>query len=186
MQLNLNSFYFLRHGETDWNRERRVQGRMNRPLSARGLTQARRAGEMLRGKGIQTICTSPLDRALISAEIIAAQIHVPIVVIDGLKECGFGVQEGSVKGVWYEAWRRGITPEGAECFGAFLDRALDGLNQALDRPGPVLIVSHGGVYWAIEKFAGIERGGDIPNGVPLRHDPPRVPLLPWHAEALAA
>ena len=60
---------FIRPGETDWNRERRVQGQVNVPLNARGLTQARRAGEMLRGKGIQTICTSPLDRALISAEI---------------------------------------------------------------------------------------------------------------------
>ena len=37
MQLNQNSFYFLRHGETDWNRERRVQGQVNVPLNARGF-----------------------------------------------------------------------------------------------------------------------------------------------------
>ena len=66
-----------------------------------------------------------------------------------------------------------------------LGSRLEGLNQSLNRPGPVLVVSHGGVYWAIEKFAGIERVATLPNGVPLRHDPPQVPLLAWHAEPLA-
>ena len=103
--------------------ERRVQGQVNVPLNARGLVQARRAGEMLRGKGIQTICSSPLDRALITAEIIAAHIHVPIVVIDALKECRFGVQEGSVEGHLVRGLAAGITPEGAECYGGFSDRA---------------------------------------------------------------
>ena len=61
-----------------------------------------------------------------------------------------------------------------------MERALDAINEALESPGPVLIVAHGGIYWAIERFAGLARRERIPNGVPLFHCPPPKPLLPWH------
>ncbi len=79
--LHPTRFFFLNHGETDWDRNGRFSGRINAPLNGRGLAQARRAGEMLRQSGIQTICTSPQDRALTTAEIVAAHIHAPIVTI---------------------------------------------------------------------------------------------------------
>ena len=66
--LHRTRFFFLHHGETDWDRDGKLAGRINAPLNGRGLTQARRAGEMLRPAGIGTICTSPQDRALMTAE----------------------------------------------------------------------------------------------------------------------
>ncbi|MBL8709815.1 MAG: histidine phosphatase family protein [Rhodospirillaceae bacterium] len=185
MQLLRQTFYFLRHGETEWNRRGLIQGRVNMPLNGTGLAQARAARELLAGAGIATICTSPLDRARLTAEIIAAGLHVPVREIANLGECRFGTCEGQPKGPWYDAWRRGETPPGAEKFALFLERALEGLNEALAAPGPVLIVAHGGIYWAIERFAGIARRDRVPNGVPLFHAPPPKPLLPWRRQQLA-
>lgn len=184
MQLLRQTFFFLRHGETDWNRIGLVQGQVNMPLNGTGLAQARAARDILRDQGIGTICTSPLDRAALTADIVAAGLHVPVREIAALKECNFGEREGHPKGSWYDAWRNGETPRGAERFSHFMERALDGLNEALmsprNNPGPVLIVAHGGIYWAIERFAGLSRRERIPNGVPLFHAPPPKPLLPWH------
>jgi probable phosphoglycerate mutase len=185
MELLRQTFYFLRHGETEWNRIGLVQGQVNMPLNGTGLGQARAARDNLAGAGIGTICTSPLERAQLTADIIATGLHVPVRVIDNLRECDFGAREGHPKGPWYDAWRAGVTPAGAERFAAFMERALDGLNQALACPGPVLIVAHGGIYWAIERFAGIARRERIPNGVPLFHAPPPKPLLPWRRQQLA-
>jgi broad specificity phosphatase PhoE len=53
-------FFFLRHGETSWNREQRTQGREDVPLNSNGLDQARRACELVRGLQIATVCASPL------------------------------------------------------------------------------------------------------------------------------
>src|SRR3954454_9120381 len=71
--LHRTRFFFLHHGETEWDRDGKLAGRINAPLNGRGLAQARRAGEMLRAVGIRTICTSPQDRAMMTAEIVAAQ-----------------------------------------------------------------------------------------------------------------
>ena len=56
-------FFFLRHGETDWNRERRLQGNIDVPLNATGLAQAEAAAKRLVGAGVATIVASPLARA---------------------------------------------------------------------------------------------------------------------------
>src|SRR5690606_24729661 len=120
-------------------------GRVNMPLNGTGLAQARAARDALASAGIGTICTSPLERAQLTAEIIAAGLHVPVRIIENLRECRFGAREGHPKGLWYDAWRAGVTPPGAERFAAFMERALAGLNEALANPGPVLIVAHGGI-----------------------------------------
>lgn len=184
MHLLRQTFFFLRHGETDWNSHGLVQGQMNIPLNGTGLAQARAARDFLRDQNIGTICTSPLDRAALTADIVAAGLHVPVKEIAALRECSFGEYEGHAKGSWYDAWRAGDTPRGAERFSHFMERALEGINEALSQAGPVLIVAHGGVYWAIERFAGLSRREAIPNGVPLFHCPPPKPLLPWQRARL--
>ncbi|MBI3516578.1 MAG: histidine phosphatase family protein [Proteobacteria bacterium] len=164
-------FYYLRHGETDWNREHRAQGHNDIPLNATGLAQAEAAQLPLARCDIATICTSPLQRARATAEIVNQTLRRPLVVVDALKECGYGVVEGSVRGNWFPDWRRGGLIEGAETFEGFMARALGGLNQALAHPGPVLIVAHAGIYWAIQRYARLERTL-LENCRPVRHDPP--------------
>jgi broad specificity phosphatase PhoE len=183
--LKPHPFFYLRHGETDWNREHRAQGQTDVPLNERGLAQARAAKALLQRCEIAAICVSPLRRAHDTALIVNEDLRLPIIVIDELKEVGFGAAEGTSMREWVADWRRGMTPRGAETYDGFITRALRGINAALDRAGPVLIIAHGGVYWAIERHARIEREEAIPNCVPIRHDPPTPDHPLWRATIVA-
>ncbi|MFC4127082.1 bifunctional RNase H/acid phosphatase [Nocardia rhizosphaerae] len=85
----------LRHGQTELSIERRYSGRGNPPLTDLGRSQADRAAKMLAAKGdISAVLTSPLQRALATAEAAAASLDVPLRVLDGLTETDFGSWEG--------------------------------------------------------------------------------------------
>lgn len=85
----------IRHGETDWNVRGVYQGASDVPLNRRGEGQARDAGRLLRGRGWQGVCCSPLRRARQTAEIIAAKARLACPeVLPRLTERGFGELEG--------------------------------------------------------------------------------------------
>jgi len=88
------SFCGLRHGATNWNRQGLFQGRTDNPLNADGLAQAHDAASLLREAGITRIVSSPLVRALKTAEIIAAAVSAPLTIDEGIIECDFGSLEG--------------------------------------------------------------------------------------------
>jgi len=178
-------FVFLRHGETDWNRERRVQGQVDVPLNSRGIAQAHDARERLRGRTIATICSSPLARAHETARIVNEVLRRPLVLVDELMECNLSGWQGVVGGSWHDDWVGGaVPPGGGESYEGFLSRSLAGINKALAHPGPVLIVAHGGVYWAVQRHATCEDKYDIPNGIPVHHDPPRDLQAIWRTRVL--
>ncbi|HEY4345003.1 MAG TPA: histidine phosphatase family protein [Parvibaculum sp.] len=178
-------FYFLRHGETDWNLNRRAQGQIDIPLNATGIAQAKAAAEVVRGLGIKTICASPLSRAYETARFSSEASGIPITVIEELKECGLGADEGRAGGAWFGDWRAGTyCPEGAETYAGFLDRALIGVNKALETQGPVLIVAHGGVFWSVQHHAGLGMTTNIMNGQVWRHDPPKADCPGWICEVM--
>ena len=174
-------FFFLRHGETDWNRERRAQGQIDIPLNPTGIAQAVAARDRLRHCGIATVCSSPLQRALATAQIVNQALRRPLVVIDALKERHLGAWQGEVAGADPPEWLRGKAPPGGETDAQFLARALAGLNAAIARDGPVLIVAHGGVYWAMQRHAGLDHAAPAANALPLRHDPPGGAAAGWAA-----
>jgi probable phosphoglycerate mutase len=187
--LHRTRFFFLHHGETEWDRDGKLAGRINAPLNGRGLAQARRAGELLRNVGIRTICSSPQDRALMTAEIVAAQIHAPIVTIEGLKDCCFGDHDGAAAGNWFTEWRLGVTPDGAESLKRFRRRGIAAMNTALAHAGPVLVVAHPGIYAAFLEAAGMAETTEWPaepsaTTKPIFHQPTHATR--WHAETLAA
>src|ERR1700722_10208985 len=72
------TFYFLRHGETDWNVEGRFQGHSDIPLNAQGLAQARSAAQIMADRSVDLIVASPLIRALKTAAIVAEAIGKPL------------------------------------------------------------------------------------------------------------
>lgn len=186
MTLSQVPFYFLRHGETDWNLDRRAQGQIDIPLNATGIVQARAAAEVVRGLGVRTICASPLSRAYETARFASKASGVPITIIDELKECGLGVDEGRAGGSWFGDWRAGVyCPEGAEPYAEFLDRALIGVNKALEAKGPVLIVAHGGIFWSVQHHAGLGMQTNILNGQVWRHSPPSERRPGWICEAVS-
>lgn len=173
-------FVFIRHGETDWNKQGIVMGQTDIPLNDRGREQAYLASAALKNIAFNSIVASPLSRALETAQIIAEKIKVPVTIIDGLKECCWGDREGTSGNLpLLEEWRKGLRHfEGGETFSCFSKRVLKGLNQALLLPYPILIVAHGGVYRAIQEALQLSFQ-DLSNGVPLYHRPPEAPTHPW-------
>jgi probable phosphoglycerate mutase len=148
--------YFIRHGETSWNRERRTMGWTDIPLSDIGVSQADEAQKYVKDLGIQTICTSPLQRAHQTANILNQILQVPLVKFDNLKEIGWGDHEGQIRVLtgdqMFVESKHGQRPTGAESYETFEKRALSGFKESLTNPGPVLIVSHGGVFWALANY----------------------------------
>ncbi len=88
-------FWFLRHGETDWNAQGISQGNVDIPLNATGVAQARVAAQKLKGRGIATIVASPLSRAKVTAEYVGEALGLPVAIDAPIRAVGFGVQEGS-------------------------------------------------------------------------------------------
>ncbi len=140
-------FYFIRHGETDWNKLKLMQGQTDTPLNATGIFQAEAAAEIISTRKIVTICTSPLRRARQTAELISAKSSAPsIVTVAGLMEANFGSYEGHPSGPWRDEWLKGGEIPNGEDYEAFVERSLQAINECLQHPGPVLIVSHGGCF----------------------------------------
>lgn len=173
-RLNRIPFWFLRHGETDWNAQGLSQGRTDIPLNAVGLAQARRAAATLADLGgIASIVSSPLIRARVTAEIAAEALGLPVRLDQELQEVNFGEQEGQPMGDWYDDWIAGdYTPEGAETFAGLLARAVGAVNRATALPGPVLIVAHGALFRALRLAFGHEPNVRTPNALPIRCAPP--------------
>ena len=163
------AFWFVRHGETDWNAEGRSQGSIDIPLNATGLAQAGAAAQVMRGRGVASIVSSPLIRARVTAEAIGRVLGLPVAFDADLREVNFGVHEGTIQAAeWFTAWVAGeATPEGAESFAALRERAARALTAALQHPAPVLVVAHGAWFRAIRAEMGLAIDVRTPNAMPL-------------------
>jgi probable phosphoglycerate mutase len=147
----------VRHGETDWNTVKRIQGHIDIPLNARGRWQAEQAGRTLAGQEVDAVYSSDLQRAWNTAEAIgracglSVQAHVP------LRERCFGSLEGQtfaeVEVSWPEAaalWRHrdpDFCPPKGESIRTFYDRCVGALHTLAQRHAgqQIVVVAHGGV-----------------------------------------
>ena len=86
--------YLIRHGETDWNKSKRLQGITDIPLNAYGIELAEKTAEGLKDIHFDRIYTSPLIRAYKTAELIRGSRPIEIIPADGLLEISFGDYEG--------------------------------------------------------------------------------------------
>lgn len=95
--------FLVRHGQTLWNLEHRLQGQLDSPLTDDGIRQAKSIAERLSGRGITTVCSSPLGRALRTAVIISDRLGSDLVEVPELAE----VHHGDMAGLtWDEIDRR--------------------------------------------------------------------------------
>lgn len=92
--------FLFRHGETDWNREGRLQGHTDVPLNHAGIDQARLLGATLRARRLEAVLSSDLARARMTGEIVAAVLGIPLAIDRGLRETDVGAAEGLL---WAEA-----------------------------------------------------------------------------------
>jgi probable phosphoglycerate mutase len=148
--LTRQPFWFLRHGQTDWNRTGRCQGRRDVPLGMQGEAEAHAAAPRLQGLGINAICSSPLKRARHTADIIAGSLGVPVLDVPGLEEMDVGPYEGIADYSCVTAWREDKPVPGIEPFSDVRKRVTEAANRALAIASHVLIVAHGGVFWALQ------------------------------------
>jgi uncharacterized phosphatase len=148
----MTSLYLVRHGETDWNAQRRIQGSTDIPLNDIGRRQAETTGRLLARRAWDGIYSSPLSRAYDTANIIAGELGMPSPErVDAIVERNYGEAEGLN---WEQIEERfpGKTPvPGRETHEQVAARAVPALIQlARANPGDALIVvSHGGVIRSI-------------------------------------
>jgi probable phosphoglycerate mutase len=173
-------FWFLRHGETDWNAQGISQGNVDIPLNPTGLAQARSAAQKLRNRGIASIIASPLSRARATAELAGEALGLPVAIDPDLREVAFGVQEGQAMSGWFSDWVSGaFTPQGAETFAALRRRAVAAVNRATALPPAVLIVAHGALFRSLRAAMGIEPNMRTQNAVPIFCEPPASGDAAW-------
>ena len=155
----------IRHGETDWNVERRIQGQLDVPLNATGRWQVDRLALAVADEGIAAVYASDLLRAFETAQAVARGSGQAIVTDVGLRERGFGAFEGlsyaEISQRWPEQsqrWRR-RDPEfgapGGETLNQFYARSVaTAARLAALHPGQTIaLVSHGGVMDCLYRAA---------------------------------
>ena len=156
----------IRHGETTWNQDRRLQGQLDIPLNERGHGQAARAAAALRAEPIAAVYSSDLARAHQTAGAIAAALGLEVRSHTGLRERHFGDFQGKT---WTEleleepeatlAWRTRV-PDfapggGGETLLQLRERIASTLNEIAARHSgeQIVIVAHGGVLDMLYRLA---------------------------------
>ena len=147
---------FVRHGQTDWNKQKKYQGHSDIPLNETGLQQARLVAQRLAGENISAIYSSDLVRAVQTAEFIASQHSLHISIMPELREINFGLWEGltykEIMAKWpeilsaiYSGPGSALIPEG-ESFYDVQKRTIVGLAKCIasHHEETIVIVSHGG------------------------------------------
>ena len=155
----------IRHGETAWNVDTRLQGHLDIPLNTTGRWQAQRAAMGLAEEAIHAIYTSDLLRALETAHAIAQMSGAALQTIEGLRERSFGVFQGKtykeIETLWPEQsmrWRKrepDFAPEGGESLKALHERIQGVVNTLAARHvgQQIVMVAHGGVMDALYRLA---------------------------------
>lgn len=160
MNDNPRRILLVRHGQTEWNKSYRFQGRTNVQLTDEGKHQARLLAKRLSSWPPEVIYTSPLDRAIFTASEIAAPFGMTPVVIPELEEVNFGQWEGQSlisleheQPEAYNLWRDDPffnPPQDAETWPQLEARLTRAVNIMIDSPySRIVAVSHGGVMRAL-------------------------------------
>ncbi len=177
----MTEFVFIRHGETDWNRQQRFQGQIDVPLNALGREQAARLGQRMKTERFDHLVCSDLLRTretaapTASVHAVAPQLHA------GLREQAFGVLEGldvpSIQAQHPELWAQWLKhdadfalPQGGESVRQFHARVLAAVRELAREHGArrLVVVTHGGVLdmlWRTVHGLALSgpRACDIPN-----------------------
>lgn len=139
-------FYFVRHGQTDHNissANLKVDQPTDIPLNETGRAQAQKIEPLISSLLIRTVCASPMRRVQETKELITPKLQASHHAIPDLGECSAAT--------WREMAGLGMyspLPETGSVRN-FMDRVQRGVNEALLLPGPLLIVAHGGIHWAL-------------------------------------
>ena len=202
----MTEIFLIRHGETAWNAERRLQGHLDIPLNKEGERQAAALAQALAGETVDMIISSDLSRAASTARAVAEIHDLPLHTDASLRERCFGAFEGLLYDELeahfpqaYAQWQardpHARYPDGerrAETFAEFAQRAVDAVSRIAEmhRGKRIVVVSHGGVLDAVYRAAhGMDitapRTFDVLNASinHVRWDGERLEVLRWSDKA---
>ncbi len=114
-------FYIFRHGETDWNLERRCQGHTDTSLNQKGRLQAQALAQKMLDFSLDIIVSSDLKRALSTGEAVALKLGIPLIIDPRLREMNYGEAEGM------------LYPKAVEVYGAELWQKFQSFNEDNDQ-----------------------------------------------------
>jgi len=152
----MTRFFLVRHGETEWNRVRRIQGVSDIPLNDTGRAQAAALGDILVGHNFDLIVSSPLSRADETARIIAQRLGMPApITVPDLIERNYGEAEGSSGADLDRRYPPGTDIPGREDREVVTQRAIRVLHDmAIRHPhADIVAVAHGAVIRSVVDYA---------------------------------
>ena len=152
----MTRFFLVRHGETEWNRVRRIQGVSDIPLNDTGRAQAAALGDILVGHNFDLIVSSPLSRADETARIIAQRLGMPApITVPDLIERNYGEAEGSSGAELDRRYPPGTDIPGREDREVVTQRAVRVLHDmAIRHPhADIVAVAHGAVIRSVVDYA---------------------------------
>ena len=171
----MKKLYLLRHGQTEFNVKKLVQGRCDSPLTDLGRKQAGMAAAWLKGHGVvpDKVVSSPLDRAMDTAQLVATELlgaDADVEPCEGIIERCYGTfEEGPHDALPTDVWDPGedLIPFGGEGSQALQGRMIDTLTNIMDVDGieTLLAVSHGSASRQFIKAAAPE-GFELPAKLP--------------------
>jgi len=157
--------YLIRHGETMWNREKRLQGHIDIGLNERGYWQAKKIGQHLSDQAIAAVISSDLSRAIDTAQAVAVHHQIELLLDEGLRERHYGIMQGLSHDEIIEnhprhhaAWKNreiDFVPESGESLQQFYDRVLKSTVAWAERyrNQTIAIIAHGGVLDCLNRAA---------------------------------
>lgn len=202
----MTDIFLIRHGETAWNAEKRLQGHLDIPLNAEGERQAAALARALADEKFDAIISSDLGRALSTAQAVASAQGMPLSTDPGLRERCFGAFEGllyeelearfpQAHAQWRARDPHARYPDGerrAETFAEFAQRAVDTVIRIAEKHQGqrIALFSHGGVLDCVYRAAhGMDisapRNFDVLNAAinHLRWDGEKLQVLRWSDNA---
>lgn len=171
--------YLVRHGQTDWNKEMRAQGRKDIPLNAVGRAQAEELHEKIKDSNFDAVYASPLSRAAETAKIAIGGKYV-INYDNRLVERSFGDYEGKIIVAWLDLVE-GVDisdvsldeiPRGVETAKSMLQRAgnfINDLKLKCSSDAKILVFGHGGMFRAFDWILLKRNGNSLTEANNLKH-----------------
>lgn len=145
-------FYFVRHGETDWNLQHKIMGQTDIDLNQTGVDQAYSAAYELLNIEVSKVFSSPLKRAYRTGQLIAEICELEQEVLDEFKERAWGEAEGLDNGGAISFLSDVNLPKNAENYKDFENRIIKGVKgMLLSQDTYPVMVAHGGVFKVLAK-----------------------------------
>ena len=176
-------FLFVRHGESEANKQHIFAGSLEYDLTEKGIAQALEVAGNLTGENIGSVFASPMTRTWKTAEVIAEALGgLSIEPIPGITERCYGEWEGKSN----VNMDRSLTPPGGESPAEFNDRTISALKPVVGTP-TILLIAHSGTFRALhDHLLGVAVYNSVKNGIPIAFSPPETEGPPWTFQTLGS